>query len=264
MTNLPLKYRCKMNKVNVVIIEDEIPAARLLSSLVAKLRPNWSVNVLQGSIENSVAWFAQNQHPDLIFLDIQLSDGNSFDFLSTAKPTSAIIFTTAYDQFAIRAFSVNSVDYILKPVDEKRLLEAIIKYESISVRSEDYLETILESLQDNKKKFRTRFLINGANKFVTLQVADVAYFYSENKVTFAVTNSGREYVVDFSLNKLTEQLDPDKFFRINRQVLICIDAIKQIEPYFNNKISITATPTFKDKLIVSEEKITQFKHWLNF
>lgn len=257
-----------MNKLNVAIIEDEIPAARLLCSMISRLRPDWNVTVLPGSVEEAVQWFGDNRHPDLLFLDIQLSDGNSFDFLSQAKPSSVIIFTTAYDQYAIRAFSVNSIDYILKPVDETRLLEAIMKYESIisdkSPRPADYLDVILDSLQRREKPFRTRFLITGVDKFLTLQVADIAYFYSENKITFAVTYSGQEHILDMSLNKLAEQLDPDRFFRANRQVILNIDAIVHIEPYFNGKIVVSVRPPYKTQITVSEEKIASFKLWLNF
>ncbi|MEG0796836.1 MAG: LytTR family DNA-binding domain-containing protein [Odoribacter sp.] len=257
-----------MSKLNVVIIEDEIPAARLLSSMVGRLRPEWEMTVLPGNVEEAVQWFGENPHPDIIFLDIQLSDGNSFDFLSQAKPTSMIIFTTAYDEYAIRAFSVNSIDYILKPVDEQRLLEAIIKYESLAGNRrggfDEYLNTVLDSLQQREKRFRTRFLISGADCFLTLQVADIAYFYSENKITFAVTGAGKEYIVDPALDKLSEQLDPDLFFRANRQVLLSVDAIKSVEPYFNGKVVVHVKPTFKEQIIISKEKIPSFKVWLNF
>lgn len=255
-----------MSKLQVVIIEDEIPAARLLCSMVQRLRPNWNVIVVGGNVEEAVEWFATNQHPDLIFLDIELSDGNSFDLISQAKPSSTIIFTTAYDQYAIRAFSVNSIDYILKPVDEKRLLEAIIKYETLTTpsKSDDYLDTILESLSGRQKRYRTRFLINRADKFITLQVDDIAYFYSENKVTFAVTNSAVEHTIDLPLNKLVEQLDPDKFFRANRQILLCINAIANIEPYFGGKVVVGVKPPFRSKISISEDKLSSFKLWLNF
>lgn len=255
-----------MTKLRAVIIEDEIPAARLLNSIVVRLRPDWEVVVLPGNVEQAIEWFAENPHPDLIFLDIQLSDGNSFDFLSVAKPTSTIIFTTAYDQYAIRAFSVNSIDYILKPVDQSRLLEAIVKYENMITRPapSDYLDTVLESLQPRQKRFRTRFLISGVDKYWTLQVADIAYFYCENKITHAVTHDGTEHIVDIALDKLMEQLDGDQFFRANRQTLLSIGSIKRIEPYFNGKIIVHVKPSNRDQITISKEKITQFKLWINF
>lgn len=257
-----------MSKLKAVIIEDEIPAARLLSSMVGRLRPEWDIMVLQGNVEEAVQWFATNPHPDILFLDIQLSDGNSFDFLSQAKPTSTIVFTTAYDEYAIRAFSVNSIDYILKPVDEKRLLDAIVKYESLtenqSGKLDEYLETVLDSLQRREKRYRTRFLIAAPDKFWTLQVSDIAYFYSENKITFAVTHTGQEHIVDLPLDKLSEQLDTDQFFRANRQVLLSVGSIKRVEPYFNGKVVVLVKPPFKEQIIISKEKISSFKLWLNF
>ncbi len=206
-----------MSKLTAAIIEDEVPAARLLSSIITRLRPDWEVTVLPGSVEEAIVWFRTHSHPDILFLDIQLSDGNSFDFLSAAQPSSLIIFTTAYDQYAIRAFTVNSVDYILK-----------------------------------------------VDKFWALQVSDIAYFYSENKITFAVTKSGQEHIIDLSLTRLEEQLNPRRFFRANRQVIVCIDAIVHAAPYFNGRIILHVKPVHKDKITVSEEKVSSFKMWLNF
>lgn len=256
-----------MNKMHVAIIEDEVPAARLLHSLLVRLRPEWEITMLPGNVDEATQWFAENTHPDLLFLDIHLSDGTSFELLSQANPTSAIIFTTAYDEYAIRAFSVNSIDYILKPVDEQRLTEAIRKYETLigtQARPDDYLDALLDALQLREKRYRTRFLIAGADKFRTLQVEDIAYFYSENKVTTAVTRTGTEHIVDIPLSRLEEQLDPDRFFRANRQVLLSVGTIAHIEPYFNGKISVSVRPAHKDKITISEEKVTAFKTWLNY
>lgn len=257
-----------MNKLQVVIIEDEVPAARLLHSMVSRLRPEWEITVLLGSVDEAVAWFGEHAHPAIIFLDIQLADGNAFDFLSLVHPTSVIIFTTAYDRYAIRAFAVNSIDYILKPVDETRLLDAIVKYETmqktVNGLPDDYMDTLLDTLQHKEKRFRTRFLISGVDRFWSLQVNDIAYFYSENKVTFAVTRSGQEHIIDLSLNKLTDQLDPDRFFRANRQIIVCIDAIDHAEPYFNGKLVVAVRPPYKSKVTISEEKLSAFKLWLNF
>lgn len=257
-----------MNKLQVVIIEDEVPAARLLYLMVARLRPDWEITVLPGSVDEAVAWFGEHPHPDIIFLDIQLADGNAFDFLSVVHPKSVIIFTTAYDQYAIRAFTVNSIDYILKPVDETRLLDAIIKYETMQGTAnglpDDYLNTLLDTLQHKEKRFRTRFLISGVDRFWSLQVDDIAYFYSENKVTFAVTRNAQEHIIDLSLNKLSDQLDPDRFFRANRQIIVCIDAIDHAEPYFNGKLVVALRPPYKNKVTISEEKLSSFKLWLNF
>ena len=256
-----------MSKLTAAIIEDEVPAARLLSSIITRLRPDWEVIVLPGSVEEAIVWFRTHSHPDILFLDIQLSDGNSFDFLSAAQPSSLIIFTTAYDQYAIRAFTVNSIDYILKPVDEKRLLDAIVKYETLKgkdYKQENYIGDLIQSLQKQEKSYRTRFLIAGVDKFWALQVSDIAYFYSENKVTFAVTKQNREFIIDLSLDKLMEQLDPDVFFRSNRQTVVSINAIVKVESYFLGKAILHVKPPFKDKIIVSRDKIAPLKLWLNY
>lgn len=261
-----------MNKIKSVIIEDEIPAARLLHSMLKRLRPDWETEVLPGSIEESVKWFATHPHPAIIFLDIQLSDGNSFDFLSQARPDSTIIFTTAYDEYAILAFGVNSIDYILKPIDERRLLDAITKYETITRQryphaegANEYLDNILScNPQTAGKRYRTRFLISGTDKLWTLQVSDIAYFYSTNRITLAVTHKGTEHVIDLSLDKLSDQLDPDQFFRANRQAIIGIDAIKGVAPYFNSKVVVSVVPPFNEKIIISKEKVTALKMWLNY
>lgn len=254
-----------MSKINVVIIEDEIPAARLLHSMVKSMRPEWNVEILQGSIEYAVEWFSVNPHPDIIFLDIQLLDGNSFVFIDRAKPKSTIIFTTAYDEYAIKAFSVNSIDYLLKPINQQRLEESILKYETLTTnRREDYLNVIMDCLTPKEKRFRTRFLISGIDKLWTLDVSDVAYFYSENKITYAVTFNGSEHIIDLALERLGEQLDTDQFFRANRQTIIGIKSIKKIEPYFNNKVVVIVHPPAKEKITISREKITQFKIWLNY
>ena len=231
-----------MNKITAVIIEDEIPAARRLNNTLNELRPEWQITVLPGSVKKSVEWFAENPHPDLVFLDIQLTDGISFTFIEQAQPESTIIFTTAYDEYAIRAFTVNSIDYLLKPIDNIRLEEAIVKFEHLT----------------------TRFLISGDDKLFTLQVEDIAYFYSENKITFAVTKQNREFIIDLSLDKLMEQLDPDVFFRSNRQTVVSINAIVKVESYFLGKAILHVKPPFKDKIIVSRDKIAPLKLWLNY
>lgn len=266
-----------MNKIKAAIIEDEIPAARLLRDSLLTLRPDWEVQLLPGNIEEAVEWFGQHPHPDILFLDIQLTDGNSFLFIEQAHPESMIVFTTAYDEYAVRAFTVNSIDYLLKPIHEERLLQAIRRFEGLSrndihdFKSESRMMEVLQQLavaQESSlsaaKKYRTRFLISSGEKLITLQVSDIAYFYSENKLTFAVTHKNREYLIDLALDRLCEQLDPDRFFRTNRQTLVCIDAIQRIESYFLGKAVVHVQPPFRDKIIVSKDKMASFKMWLNY
>lgn len=266
-----------MNKIKAAIIEDEIPAARLLRDTLLSLRPDWDVQLLPGNIEEAVEWFAQHPHPDILFLDIQLTDGNSFLFIEQAHPESMIVFTTAYDEYAVRAFTVNSIDYLLKPIHEERLLQAIRRFEGLTKKnihdfnSESRMMEVLqqlsvaqEALSSAHKKYRTRFLISSGEKLLTLQVSDIAYFYSENKYTFAVTHKSREYLIDLALDRLCEQLEPDRFFRTNRQTLVCIDAIQRIESYFLGKAIVHVLPPFKDKIIVSKDKMASFRMWLNY
>lgn len=204
-------------KTRIAIIEDEKPAARLLHDMIASLRPEWEINILPGSITGAVKWFAENEHPDMIFLDIHLIDGNSFLFVEQAKPKSLIIFTTAYDKYAVQAFTVNSIDYLLKPIQQERLHEAIAKYENISdTYSKDFNETrevleTLKSLNNPEKKYRTRFLITSTERFYKLSIENIAYFYTKEKITFAVEYTGKEHIIDLTLERLYEQLDPDLF-----------------------------------------------------
>lgn len=262
------------NQLHVAIIEDEIPAARLLHQMLTALRPEWKITILPGNIEESVEWFGSHPHPDLLFLDIQLTDGNSFLFVEQARPESCIVFTTAYDEYAVQAFSVNSIDYLLKPIHQERLIETLQRFEASMemklafdaqrAQQQQQMLEVLQNLSSPNKKYRTRFLISGGDKLFTLQVSDIAYFYSENKVTFAVTRQQKEHIIDLSLDRLSEQLDPDLFFRSNRQTILSIDAIQRIEPYFLGKAIVHVVPPFKDKIIISKEKISSFKLWLNY
>ena len=217
-----------MNKIKAAIIEDEIPAARLLRDTLLSLRPGWDVQLLPGNIEEAVEWFAQHPHPDILFLDIQLTDGNSFLFIEQAHPESMIVFTTAYDEYAVRAFTVNSIDYLLKPIHEERLLQAIRRFEGLTKKN----------IHDFNSESRMMEVLQ------QLSVAQEA--------------------LSSALDRLCEQLDPDRFFRTNRQTLVCIDAIQRIESYFLGKAIVHVLPPFKDKIIVSKDKMASFRMWLNY
>lgn len=260
-----------MNKIKALIVEDEIPAARLLAGMLRSLRPEWDVEIIGGTVEGAVEWFSKHPDPDLLFLDIQLTDGNSFHFLEQSRPLCPVVFTTAYDEYAIRAFSVNSIAYLLKPFDEKKLEETLLKYESLvklSRRTKEEtansLLEVLSSIVHQEKKYRTRFLLTSPERLWTLLVNEVAFFVCRNRITIATTHSGDEHLIDLTLDKLTEQLDPDRFFRANRQTIVQIDAIKKIEPYFNHKVIVIVSPAAPEKIIVSKEKLPRFKEWLNY
>lgn len=250
--------------MKVAIIEDEKPAARLLESMIRELRPAWEITQIPGSVEEATAWYATHAHPDILFLDIRLSDGNSFLFIERARPTSLIIFTTAYDEYALRAFAVNSIDYLLKPILPERLAEAIAKYERLvpatDTRRVDDLLDSLQSLVEGKQRYRTRFLVRGHEEMTTLPVGEVAYFYTESRVTHA----GREHILDLSLDRLAEQLDPRQFFRANRQFILNVESVTRLEPYFGGKIIVHTRPATRERVVVSKEKAPSLKLWLNF
>lgn len=256
-----------MKEITAVIIEDEVPAARLLLGMVKEVRPDWDVQIVSGSLAQLTEWFGRHRHPDLLFLDIELADCTSFDLIEKVKPRSSIIFTTAYNEYALRAFRVNSVDYLLKPIDGRCLREAIVKFESTGRNlplPEDYMDALVESYRNREKRYRTRFLIPMTTKYVTLQVADVAYFGAEDGSTVATTYQGERFVINMSLTKLEEQLSPDLFFRINRRILVCVNAIMKIEPYFNGRMVVVLKPKTAEAVTVSEERISSFKLWLNY
>ena len=258
-----------MSKIRAVIIEDEIPAARLLNKMVGELRPNWEITVLPGMIEDAVEWFAVNPHPDIIFLDIQLNDGISFLFIEQAKPKSMIIFTTAYDEYAVRAFSVNSIDYLLKPIHKERLNDAIEKFERFYMADNgvkyhyEGIEQLLKTFTDKQEKqYRTRFLISSPKRFYTIMVSDIAYFYSEDKTTFAITNDRKRHLIDYPLTKLEEQLDPKQFMRVNRQFILSAGCIRNVQNYFNGKMTVSVSSKFEGSIHISREKVPVIKMWL--
>lgn len=256
-----------MNKIEVVIIEDELPAARFFVSLLSELRPRWAIEVLSGTVKAAVERFTQLPEPDLLFLDIHLSDGNAFQFIEKAHPKCAVIFTTAYDQYALRAFEVNSIDYLLKPIRREQLESAIEKFElrikqptaiDASICLGDLLESIKQPIS-----FRQRFVVSGKDRFFPVAVNEIAYFYSVNRITVGVTHSGIEHIIDFSLDNLTSQLDPSKFYRVNRQFLVGIDAIRKVETYTHGKAIIRIEPASHELITVSRDRVPEFREWMN-
>lgn len=261
----------KENKVKVAILEDELPAARLLKSMLLSLRPDWEVEHIGGSNEEAVAWFkACKREPDILFLDIELSDGVSFEFLEEVRPKGMIVFTTAYDEYAVRAFSVDSIDYLLKPIEKERLRLSVEKFEKRTaayfsqVNEKSDWKGFPEKMAAGEKNYRKRFLMQRGNQMEVLLVEDVAYFFSENKITYAQTFKQGSMVVDYSLDRLGEELDPALFFRATRQILLCSRAVNKIENYFQGKVSVSLIPEFKEPVLVSKEKAENFKLWLNY
>ncbi|WP_025740095.1 LytR/AlgR family response regulator transcription factor [Aquimarina pacifica] len=251
--------------MKVLIIEDEKPAARRLSRMLGEL--NIEVHTMLHSVEESIAWFNNNEHPDVIFLDIQLSDGLSFeifDAVTTIK--SSIIFTTAYDEYALKAFKLNSVDYLLKPIDDEDLETAINKYKDQHTNKQqikldfDDIKKLLINPMD--RVYKKRFTTKVGQHLKIFSVEDIECFYSENKGTYLHTNENRNYLIDTTLELLEEELNPETFFRVSRKFFININAIKDIISYTNSRLQIKLNHFDEYDIIVSRERVKEFKTWL--
>ena len=250
--------------MNIIIIEDEKPAARLLQRKIEKLE--LQVNTLLHSVEESMNWFQNNSHPDLIFLDIQLSDGLSFEIFEKIDIKSAVIFTTAFDAYALRAFKLNSIDYLLKPIDEEELATAISKFANQfqvnSVSNLDF-EAIKRMLVNPiSKEYRKRFSVKIGQQIKVIDVVEIECLYSENKGTYIHTSDNRDYLIDSSLEVVEAELDPKDFFRISRKYIIPLQSVKEIQLYSNSRLKISL-PTYKaEEVIVARERVSDFKEWL--
>lgn len=250
--------------MKIIIIEDEKPAARLLQRKLEKL--GYTIQTLLHSVEESINWFENNSHPDLIFLDIQLSDGLSFEIFDKIEIKSPIIFTTAYDEYALRAFKLNSIDYLLKPIDEDELESAISKFQNQfqknAVANLDF-EAIKKMLVNPvQKEYKTRFSVKIGNQIKVVLIDEIECFYSENKGTYLHTIDNRDYLLDCSLEQLEAELNPDSFYRISRKFIIPLQSIKEIQVHTNSRLKIIL-PTYKeDEVIVAREKVSDFKAWI--
>ncbi len=250
--------------MTTLIIEDEKPAARLLQRKLTKL--NIEVGVMLHSVEESIEWFSRNEHPDLIFLDIQLSDGLSFEIFEKIDIKSAVIFTTAYDEYALKAFKLNSVDYLLKPIDEDDLEAAILKFKDRLPKQEmlnlDF-EQIKKMLSNPfEKKYKKRFTVKIGQYLKVISTDEIECFFSENKGTYIHTFDNRNYLIESTLEVLEQELDPAEFYRISRKFIIPLKAIKEIVVYSNSRLKLIL-PTYKDEeVVVSREKVSDFKIWI--
>ncbi len=244
--------------LRVVIIEDEKPAARRLQRMLAK--ESVLVSTMLHSVTEAVSWLRQHPAPDLIFADIQLSDGISFDIFEQVPVQSAIIFTTAYDQYAIRAFKLNSIDYLLKPVKQDELHFALGKFYKNKDKEVD-IQQLISTLKHDKI-YKKRFGVQYGAHLQSIPVEEVAYFYSQDKTTWLVTYSGEEFIYDQALEKIEKQLNPESFFRINRQFILSTKAIKDMVQYTNSRLKIILQPKTQTDVIVARERVKAFKKWL--
>ncbi|MFD2916226.1 LytR/AlgR family response regulator transcription factor [Psychroserpens luteus] len=251
--------------MSIIIIEDEKPSARRLQRMLTAL--DMEAETMLHSVEESIEWFQNNEHPDLIFLDIQLSDGLSFEIFETIDIKSAVIFTTAYDEYALQAFKLNSIDYLLKPIDEDDLEIAVSKYnervpkqQSVTLDFDDIKKLLVNPIE---REYKKRFSVKVGQHLKLINIDDIECFYSENKGTYAYTLEGRNYLLDTTLEQLEDELEPHKFYRISRKFYININAIKDMVSYTNSRLQIKLNNFNEQDVIVARERVKDFKDWLS-
>ncbi|RLD51053.1 MAG: DNA-binding response regulator [Bacteroidetes bacterium] len=253
--------------MNILIVEDEKLAARRLISLIKELEENAKIIDTIESVEKAIAWFKSNDPPDLIFLDIQLSDGLCFNIFKEIEVSSPVIFTTAYDEYSLKAFELNSVDYLLKPIKAEKLQQALEKYNKLKTSfssSQLNFDTkkLIESIQASKPEYTSRFLVNKGNSLIIIDVSDIAYFHAEDKMVFITTFDNKKYLINNTLDNLEKSLEPKSFFRTARQFLVTAKAIHKIHNYFNYKLKLDLQPQPETDVIVSKARVSDFKEWL--
>ena len=254
--------------MRAVIIEDEKIAADSLKNLICQLDENIEVVAMLQTIEDSVEWLDNNKHPDILFVDIHLADGSSFSIFEKTDVKCPIVFTTAYDEYALKAFEVNSIDYLLKPINKDDLQRALNKYNNLKGEESEFnyksfASRFLEST-GKANNYKEYFLVPERDKLIPLAAKDIAYIYIDLKLIKAVSHSGKVYYLNQNLDEMMNQLNPKMFFRANRQYIVAHDAIKDISIWFGNKISLNLTIPTEEKIIVSKARVSEFKNWYTY
>lgn len=252
--------------MKILIIEDEAQAAQRLEKLVTELIPDARILAKIDTVKKAVNWFNSNAAPDLVLMDIQLADDISFSIFELCEVRSPVIFTTAYDEYALQAFKVNSIDYILKPVDRDELNKALRKFYQLTGNesgTKDMLSNIGKAVQMLMKKYKTRFVIKVGEHLKTVEVGAIRYFYSQEKATFCVTDENRNFILDYTLEQLEEMMDPNQFFRVNRKYLVGSAAIQDIISYTNSRLRLVLKGSQDNDIIVARERVQEFKTWLD-
>jgi len=249
-----------------VIIEDEDIAVQTLQRLLTEVAPEIQIVAKLQSVEDSVEWFSNNEEPDIVFMDIHLADGLAFHIFDKISIKCPIIFTTAYDQYALKAFQVNSIDYLLKPINKKDLHHALEKLRNLKASNEPTMDAaaianVLSALQKQEKVYKSYFLIPHKDKLVPLATKDIACFYIDNKMTKVVTYDKQEFYMDHPLDEIMEHLNPEQFFRANRQYIVSHKAIKDISFWFGNKLDISIGVPVPEKIVISKARVAEFKAW---
>ncbi len=256
--------------MQIFIVEDEELAVKKLVKTLQAIDADLEVVGTADSIAASVEWLQSNPKPDLILMDIELADGQSFEIFNLTDVKSPVIFTTSYDEYALKAFKVNSVDYLLKPVQKDELESAISKFRQMkeTFRGEKPADTqisaLVKELQQTlqHKEYRKRFLVKHSQKLLSIEMDRIAYFFSDDRLNFFKTFDDKKYVIDYTMDEIENMLDPDQYFRINRAFMVSIKCIDQIHDYFGNRLKLNLKPTIDKEALVSREKVAQFKDWM--
>lgn len=255
--------------MKVVIIEDEALAANKLEKMILKHNANFQVLEKLGSVEAATDWLSNQAMPDLLFLDIQLSDGTCFDLLKNIEITCPVIFTTAYDHFALDAFQLHSVDYLLKPVSQDKLGKALGKLDEMQQhyqksQADPEWKTVLKTLEGQQQQaYKSRFLIKSGTRYFPVSTEQTHYFFSAQRITFLVTNEGKKYTIGYTLDELANLLDPADFFRINRKMIVHIKSIQMVHKHFNGRLKVELNPQSEEEVMVSSRRVADFQAWLD-
>ena len=256
--------------MRILIVEDEDLAVKKIRKTLSDVDANADVVGVTDSIFATVDWLQNNPSPDLILMDIKLSDGQSFEIFSRIPVKSAVVFTTSYDEYALKAFKVNSIDYLLKPIQKEDLEAALNKYKQMKTmyagngHNELNMDALVKELQHKlqPKEFRKRFLVKHGQKLVSIEIDEIAYFFSDGRLNFFKTYDNRKFVVDYTMDELEDMLDSQRYFRISRSFYVSVNSIDQIHDYFGNRLLLHLKPPVDKESIVSREKVTDFKKWM--
>ncbi|WP_340153822.1 LytTR family DNA-binding domain-containing protein [uncultured Marivirga sp.] len=249
--------------MKILVIEDERPAATRIINLLRELLPTAEIFGHIDSIEESIKWLNSNPAPDLILSDIELADGQSFEIFKQLDIKSPIIFTTAYDQFAIKAFKLNSIDYLLKPIDPDELAIAVQKYKNQLKPAAIDVQLLQSMIQGDQKQYKERFMVKVGEKIHSVPTTDVSFFYSAQKATFIQTYDQKKYLIDHTLDQLESEMNPKEFFRLNRKYIVSLNAIEEIITYSNSRLKINIKHCTDNDILVSREKVANMKNWLD-
>lgn len=249
--------------IHVLILEDEDPAAKRLQKLLHETTEEVEVLAVLDSIRKAKEWLTTNKHPQLMLVDIHLADGISFELFKQTEVNCPIIFTTAYDEYALQAFKLNSIDYLLKPIKKDELQQALKKFSKLKTSQPMNIDQLLQAVSQNPAdKYRQRFVIRYGEHIKTIETKDAAYFYTEARANFLITKDAKRYVIDFNLDQLEQMLNPANFYRINRQFIISIDSIDEMNTWTKGRVMVKLKPATKLETIVSTERSAEFKKWL--